>query len=252
MPTVRRVQFLGTPLDALTLEETVALAVEAMRSRLATTHVALNVAKLVHMKTNEELRRDVAGADIIGVDGMGVVWGARMLGINVPERVTGIDLMGHILGECARAGYRPYFLGATRAVVEAAVEEATRAHTGLQFAGYRDGYYRDTQVSDLIEAINASGADCLFVGMPSPRKERFLAAHRHAIKAPFVMGVGGSFDVMAGKVARAPSWIQGAGFEWLYRLCQEPRRLIWRYARTNSLFLFLLLREILGHRTRVN
>ena len=98
---------------------------------------------------------------------------------------------------------------------------------------------------EIVTEINESKADCLFIGMPTPQKERFLSANRVELSTPFVMGVGGSFDVMAGNVSRAPLLFQRRGLEWLFRVLQEPRRLFWRYAETNSWFLFLLTRELL-------
>ena len=239
-----RLEFLGSPLDAITTQQTVAMALEAMHSRAKLTHVALNVAKLVNMQANSILRNDVRSADIIGVDGMGILWGARLLGFDIPERVSGIDLMDAILGKCASTGYRPFFLGGTLEVVTAAVRAAQQTHDGLHFAGFHHGYFLDEEISNVIKEINYSRADCLFVGMPTPRKENFLAKYRSVIDAPFVMGVGGSFDVLAGKVDRAPHWLRTSGFEWLFRLLQEPRRLFWRYVSTNSKFLILVMQAI--------
>lgn len=242
-----RSTFIDAPMDVLTREETVAYALDAIDHHDKVTHCALNVAKLVKMRSNAALHADVCAADIVGIDGMGIVWGARLAGIKVPERVSGIDLMQALLAQCAARGYRPYFLGATAEVVQRAADAARRLYPALEFAGLHDGYFAATDEAGIVAAINASGADCLFVGMPTPRKERFLAAHRSAIDAPFVMGVGGSFDVIAGKVARAPGWAQRAGLEWAFRVAQEPRRMIGRYLSTNTLFLGLMLRELARH-----
>lgn len=239
-----RMEFLGTPLDALSKSETLELILASLHARRQITHSALNVAKLVKMRSNPLLRQDVTSSDIIGVDGMGIVWGARALGMSVPERVAGIDLMLSVLEECARRGYRPFFLGASAEVVRRAAEVATSRYPGLVLAGCHDGYFKPQDDLAVVEAINASGADCLFVGMPTPRKERFLAAYRSRISVPFVMGVGGSFDVLAGKVRRAPLWVQKVGLEWLFRVAQEPRRMIGRYAWTNTIFMLLIVREL--------
>jgi len=239
---------MNTPLDVLTMGETIELITRAIESREKISHVALNVAKLVRMRDDPLLRRDVTGADIIGVDGMGILWAGRLLGCPVPERVTGIDLMNSVLAECAKRSLRPYFLGATPEVVATAAKRAADLHSGLVLAGYRDGYFKADQEAEIVAAINASGADCVFIGMPTPRKERFLAATRQAIDAPFVMGVGGSFDVMAGKVSRAPKWMMASGLEWLYRVIQEPRRMAWRYIETNSRFAVLLTCSLFSER----
>jgi N-acetylglucosaminyldiphosphoundecaprenol N-acetyl-beta-D-mannosaminyltransferase len=135
-------------------------------------------------------------------------------------------------------------LGGTPEVVRAAVRAAQQTYNGLHFAGFHHGYFSDEDIGNVIKEINYSKADCLFVGMPTPRKENFLAKYRSAIDAPFVMGVGGSFDVLAGKVDRAPHWLRSSGFEWLFRLLQEPRRMFWRYLSTNSIFLFLVMQAL--------
>jgi N-acetylglucosaminyldiphosphoundecaprenol N-acetyl-beta-D-mannosaminyltransferase len=116
----------------------------------------------------------------------------------------------------------------------------------LRIAGARDGYFTQDQESALLEEINASGADCLFIGMPTPRKERWLAAYRECLCVPYAMGVGGSFDILAGRVQRAPALLQKTGFEWFYRVLQEPRRMWWRYTRTNFLFAGMLCKGIVN------
>lgn len=241
-----RAEFLGVPIDLLTFEETVRRAIDAMRSRRLTQHVAINVAKLVKLQHDPELRRDVVGSHIVGVDGMGIVWGARALGVPVPERVAGVDLMEQILAACAAQGLRPYFLGARQDVLERAMNEATRRWPGLAFAGARNGYFTPEEEPEIVAAIRESGADCLFIGMPTPRKERFLHRYRDVLDVPFIMGVGGGIDVLAGHVSRAPRAIQRAGLEWLYRIYQEPRRMWWRYVSTNVVYAGLIGRALLA------
>ncbi len=241
-----RKEFLGVPIDLLTFDETVSRAIEAMRTRKLTQHVAINVAKLVKARHNAELKRDIVESHIVGIDGMGIVWGARALGIRVPERVAGIDLMERVLDACAAEGFRPYFLGAKQEVLEAAVAEAQRRWPKLTFAGYRNGYFSSGDEWDVVMTIRESKADCLFIGMPTPRKERFLHSYRETLGVPFIMGVGGSFDVLAGHVERAPSLMQRAGLEWLYRIYQEPGRMWWRYVSTNAVFAGLLGKALVG------
>jgi N-acetylglucosaminyldiphosphoundecaprenol N-acetyl-beta-D-mannosaminyltransferase len=244
--TWQREIFLGCPLDLMTMKQTIALAEQAILRRAQTLHVAVNTAKLINMRRDSELRQDVCGADIINVDGAGVVWGARLLGIAVPERVAGIDLMNSLLDLCNKKGYRPYFLGARRAVVERCIRNITTHYPDVDIAGYRDGYFRPEEEADVVRAIRQSGADCLFVGLSSPLKERFNRKYAREVGVPFVMGVGGSLDVIAGHVRRAPVWMQRAGLEWAFRLAQEPRRMWRRYVRTNSSFAALVLVEIVS------
>jgi N-acetylglucosaminyldiphosphoundecaprenol N-acetyl-beta-D-mannosaminyltransferase len=232
--------FLDVPIDCLTMAETIAAADRAITSQRKLQHVCVNVAKLVAMRRNPELDRDVRASDIISVDGMGIVWGARLFGVDVPERVTGVDVMEGMLLLCADRGYRPYFLGARPEVLERAVANTQARHPALVFAGRRDGYYRPEEEAAIVAEIDAAAADCLFIGMPTPRKERFLARHRAALRVPFIMGVGGGLDVLAGHVRRAPALIQKLGLEWLYRAVQEPLRLGPRYAKTNIAFAAIL------------
>ena len=241
-----RTIFLGVPVDLLSFDDTVARAVGAMTSRQLTRHVALNVAKLVKMQRDAELRRDVVESDIVGIDGMGIVWGARALGLQVPERVAGVDLMERLLAICAIQDFRPYFLGARQDVLGRAVANAVQRWPGLVFAGYRNGYFGAQEEAAVVEDIRRSGADCLFIGMPTPRKERFLHRYRKELGVPFIMGVGGGFDVLAGHVARAPQGVQRAGLEWLFRIYQEPRRMWWRYASTNAQFAGLIGKALLA------
>lgn len=236
-----RVRFLDLPVDIATMDETVGQAAKVMRERGRLQHVALNVAKLVNARTDPLLKQDLETADFVGIDGMGIVIGLRLAGLGDADRVAGIDLMMKLLERCAAEGFRPYFLGATREVVTRAAEVAKERFPGLEFAGIRDGYFDQKQEPEVVAAIRESGADCLFVGMPTPRKERFLAQYREALGVPFIMGVGGSFDVLAGHVNRAPDWMQRSGLEWLYRMIQEPGRMWRRYARTNLAYAGLLI-----------
>ena len=250
-----RKMLLGCPIDILTMAETVELARRAMLSRQRLQHVALNVAKLVNMRRDPALAADIVSSDLVGIDGVGIVWAARCLGLPVKHRVAGIDLLDEVLALCATDGFKPYFLGGTSAVVHKAALRIRQQHPKMSFAGVRDGYFTSAQEPEIVQEIRNSGADCLFIGMPTPYKERFLARHRDTLSVPFIMGVGGSFDVLAGKVRRAPTRMQVWGLEWLYRVYQEPRRMWWRYARTNVAFAAILagaiVRENLFERPRL-
>jgi len=245
----RRAEFLGSPMHLLTMSETLALAEAAMTRRQPLHHTVVNVAKLVAMQQNVELREDVAGADLINIDGAGVVWGARLIGLDVPERVAGIDIMQNLFRLCAERGFRPYLLGAEPHVLAAVVARLGRDHPDLEVAGSRDGYFTAAEEAGIVDAINASHADCLFVALPTPRKERFLRQYRSRLGPSFVMGVGGSFDVYGGKVVRAPRLVQAMGLEWLFRVAQEPRRLWRRYYETNAAYAGLLWRALRDRRT---
>jgi len=226
------------------MAETAGCAVKAMRTRKRLQHVAINVAKIVKARSDETLQSDITGSDIVSVDGMGIILGLRLVGVKIHERVTGIDLLEEVLALCAAERFRPFFLGATARVVQTAADNVCRRFPEIQFAGLHDGYFTPEQEPDIVKLICASDADCLFIGIPTPRKERFLNKYRDDLKVPFIMGVGGSFDVIAGKVTRAPKWMQRSGFEWLYRIYQEPARMWWRYLSTNTIYLGLLLKAL--------
>jgi N-acetylglucosaminyldiphosphoundecaprenol N-acetyl-beta-D-mannosaminyltransferase len=212
-----------------------------MRGGRRLQHVALNVAKFVNMRRDPILRADVAGSDLVGIDGMGIVLAARWFGLPVRERVAGIDLFKELMRVCAEEKFRPFLLGATPQVLRKAASAIEAEFPPIVFAGLRDGYFRPEQESEVVEEIVQSGAHCLFIGMPTPRKERFLARYRATLGVPFIMGVGGTFDVVAGHVSRAPRVMQSMGMEWLYRVYQEPGRMWWRYTRTNTLFAVILM-----------
>ena len=237
----QRTRFLDVPMHTLTMRETLELATQAMLTGKPMHHTVVNVAKVVNMKSDPVLAQDVSEADLINVDGAGVVWGARMFGVDVPERVAGVDIMEAMFRICAENGFRPYLLGAERTVLDKVIARLKRQYPHLTVAGSRDGYFTPHQEEDVLRDINNSGADCLFVAMPTPRKERFLYRYRLVLRPSFIMGVGGSFDVYGGKVRRAPVWMQKLGMEWLFRVLQEPRRLWRRYWVTNRAYVKLLL-----------
>ena len=242
----RRTFFLGCVLDPLSMAETVELIEEAMVQRRVLQHVVVNVAKLVYLQDNRALYDDVMGSDLINVDGMGVVWGARFMGLQIPERVAGVDLMDRILALCAEKGFRPYILGAKPDVLRQAVDNIRAKYPALEFAGVQDGYYDRDREQEVMQAIRDSRPDCLFIAISSPHKERIMSCYKEFLEIPFIMGVGGSVDVMAGHVDRAPGWMQVMGAEWVYRLWQEPRRMWKRYLVTNSRYAWLLLKARLG------
>jgi N-acetylglucosaminyldiphosphoundecaprenol N-acetyl-beta-D-mannosaminyltransferase len=234
---------LGCELDRLDLDATVARCEAVIESRGFAQHMAINAAKLVEMQRDARLREIVRGCELVNADGQAVVWASRVLGDPLPERVAGIDLMEALFERAEQKGYRVYVLGARADVLERAMERARERWPGLQLAGYRDGYFAPDQDAEVAGAIRAARTDVLFVAMSSPRKEYFLGEHGRSTGAPFVMGVGGSIDVMAGVTRRAPRLMQKLGLEWLFRLGQEPRRLLRRYVVTNARFMALVLRE---------
>ncbi|MFD1555156.1 WecB/TagA/CpsF family glycosyltransferase [Paraburkholderia silviterrae] len=229
----------GTKVDVATMDETVQKIMTRIDRQQFTQHVVVNVAKLVNMQSDEALAAAVSGCDIINIDGMGVVWGARALGYRIPERIAGIDLFDRLLSAAASRRYPVFFLGATEAVLASAVEQCRARYRSLEIAGSHHGYFWGNE-RDVADVIRRSGARLLFVAITSPKKERFINDWGRELGVDFVMGVGGTFDVVAGKVRRAPLWMQRCGLEWFFRVLQEPRRMWKRYLITNSAFLFMV------------
>ena len=244
-----RVDVLDCPVDALDMDATVARCSELIEAGGFHQHVAINAAKLVAMHDDPQLRDIVVGCDVISADGQSVVWASRLLGAPLPERVAGVDLMDRLLAEAELRGYGVFILGARADVLDEAVRRIRERHPQITIAGARDGYFSDAEEAEVCEEIRSSGAHILFVAISSPRKELFLGEHGPSLEVPFVMGVGGSIDVMAGITKRAPRLWQRLGIEWLYRLLQEPRRMFRRYAVTNVRFLLLLGRAVAARRT---
>jgi N-acetylglucosaminyldiphosphoundecaprenol N-acetyl-beta-D-mannosaminyltransferase len=233
----------GLPVDALTMRQAVARCTDAIKNGEHLSVGVLNAAKVVAMRRNPQLREAVAECDMILADGQAVVWASRVLGAPLPERVAGIDLFTELLAEAAERGYRVYFLGARPEVLARMMDEVGRRFPGLPVARARDGYYQAGEEAEVAGDIRQSGADILFMGMSSPRKEVFLSEWGPATGANVIHGVGGSFDVLAGLTRRAPVWWQDHGLEWLYRASQEPVRLGRRYLTTNMSFIALVARE---------
>ncbi len=228
------------------MDETVNFIKDRIQANQFTQHVVVNVAKLVHMQNDAQLRESVEACDIINIDGMGVVLGARFLGHDVAERVAGVDLFYNLIAMSEQESFSVYLLGATDDVVTETAKRLQAQHPKLKLAGFHHGYFWDDEES-VVNAIKASGAKLLFVAITSPKKENFINKWQDRLGVDFVMGVGGTFDVVAGKVNRAPLWMQRYGLEWFYRIIQEPRRMWKRYLVTNSKFAWYLLREKLFH-----
>ena len=240
-----RADILGCAIDRLDLPGTLATIEDTIARRSYTQHMAINAAKLVAMRDDPELCGIIDGCGLVTADGQSVVWASRLLGDPLPERVAGIDLMEALLGLAEQRGYRVYFLGARSDVLARALERLQARFPRLEIAGARDGYFDDEEADEVCAAIRASRADILFVAMSSPRKEYFLGEFGPALGAAFVMGVGGSIDVIAGITRRAPVALRRLGLEWLFRLIQEPRRMFRRYAVTNTRFIGLLAHALL-------
>lgn len=244
MSSMERVQMFDCQMDAATMEDTVTHICDAIDRGDFLQHGAINVGKLVNMQNNPDLHAAVNACDVISIDGMGLVWSGRLLGLPIPERVTGIDLFRQLIARSAQRGYPVYLLGAREEIVQETARVLQSEHPELILAGYHHGYFWDDETA-VVEEIRASGAKLLFVAITSPRKEVFIETWKNDFGVNFAMGVGGTFDVVAGKVKRAPGWMQAAGLEWFYRVLQEPQRMFKRYLTTNAKFAWMLTRSLI-------
>lgn len=240
---------LGLSFNAVTMDEALRQCMELCRGPRAThTVVTANASHLCMMRRDPCLARACRAAELIVADGMSVVWALRATGQTAPERVAGIDLMARLLAAAEANGLSVYFLGARQDVVTELVRRCQARYPDIKIAGCRNGYFTTKDHPAIIEEIRASGAHMLFVGMPSPFKETWCEQHREMLNVPLIMGVGGSFDVLAGFIQRAPQWVQSAGFEWFWRLLMEPRKLWKRYLLTNAEFVWLAGWEVAERR----
>lgn len=248
-----KVDFLGIPVDSHTMEETIARIDEAIQANEHITHVVINAGKVVSMMKDRELFNSVLSCDIINADGQSIVWAAKFLGKKLPGRVAGVDLMQELIKLAAERGYKCFFLGATEEVVKKVVERYKREYGPSIIAGYRNGYFSADEEPHVAKQIAESGAQMLFVAITSPKKEKFLHKYEKVLsKVNFTMGVGGTFDILAGLTKRAPKWMQKMGMEWFVRLAQEPGRMWKRYLVGNTTFVYIVVRERMKSKKKVN
>lgn len=238
-----RVNLMGTPIDNLTMNETLDLINHAIERKEHIHHTVVNAGKIVAMHSNAQLRESVVNADIINADGQAVVWASKILGTPLKERVAGVDLMSRLMELAFTQHYKVFFFGAREEILKKMVSHYSDLYSAEMIAGYRNGYFKKEEEKAIARQIADSGANMLFVAITSPIKENFLYENREMLRnVNFIMGVGGSFDVVAGYVKRAPVWMQRSGLEWLFRVYQEPRRMFKRYLVGNFKFIQLVIK----------
>lgn len=206
------------------MQETVAYLTQAIEERRLHRVVTGNPIMLMVGLDNPSFHRTLASADLVVPDGAGVVWAARRLNEPVQERVAGFDLMHELLGVGNRKGWSAYLLGASSEIIETAYEKLKQQYPGVRFVGCRDGYFTDTEDREVVAAVREAKPDLLFVARATINQEPWIEKYQDELGVPVIMGVGGSFDVIAGKLKRAPALFRKMGMEWFYRLLQEPTR----------------------------
>ncbi|MDR2089820.1 MAG: WecB/TagA/CpsF family glycosyltransferase [Clostridiales Family XIII bacterium] len=232
----RRIRILDIPVDRVTRAEAAEIFDALMRTEGCSLIVTPNSEILWNASKDAELKAILSDADLIIPDGIGLVYASRIIGSPLSERVTGIDFLDEALRRLAAAGESIYLLGSAPGIAEKAAERMRAHRPGLRVAGVRHGYYRPEEEAAIVGEINASGAAFLCAALGSPKQERFIHAHREALRVRAAIGVGGSLDVWAGAQKRAPAFFREHGLEWLYRLARQPSRI----KRAAALPLFML------------
>lgn len=231
----RRAEFVGCPVDCLSSDKLLQELSDSIRGKLPAKVIQfVNANKVAMVRKDPSMAALLQRADYVLADGQPMLPLASMLGLKIPERIDGIGLMHKLLKLADREGFSVYLLGAKQEIVEECVRRIREEMPGVKMAGFRNGYFSKDEIPEIAAVVRAAEPDFLFLGMGSPMKERLADEWKEKLGARVIQGVGGSFDVMAGMVNRAPQWMQRVGIEWFYRVLQEPRRMFWRYTTTNS------------------
>lgn len=223
------------------MEEALASIERFIQERLPRQVVTVDANALVLAQRDVEFRQILSEADLITPDGIGILWAAQRCGTPLPERVPGVELMAKLVQLSQEKGYRLFLLGAAPKVAEAAACNLLNRYPAAQLVGTHHGYFQPEEEPDLLERIRQVKPDVLLVAMGMPKQEKWIAAHKQRLQVPVSIGVGGSFDVFAGRVKRAPPFFQKHGLEWLWRLMQDPRKL--SKVRNLPYFVWLVIRK---------
>ena len=221
---LKQVEILGVNVNSLTMAQ----AVEAVQQFIAEKKVALvataNAEMLMRATQDEELKDILNQADLVVPDGAGTVWAAGHLGDPMPERVAGFDLAQELMREAPSRGDRVYFFGSAPGVADKAKAKAEELYPGIQVVGVRNGFFSEADEPQIIADIRAAKPDILLAALGVPKQEKWLKKHMQELQVPVSIGVGGTLDVMAGVMERAPLWMQKAKLEWLFRGLKQPSR----------------------------
>ena len=228
----------------LARSEFISVIREHIEKRTPLIQFGVNSATVVDIRKDDFYRTVLKDTDLVNVDGMSVVWALRLFGYRIPERVATPDLAKDVIEMAALSGFTVYLLGAREDVINSCVKNLQNNYPDLRIAGSRNGYFLPVEEQKIVEQINDVHPDILLLGMSSPQKEFFVKNNKAQLKAKYILGVGGYFDILSGNTRRAPVWMQVTGLEWLFRLIQEPGRMWNRYLIGNFRFLWLVLTEL--------
>lgn len=224
MITKDKADILGAIVDIVNTSQALQ-RIRELRHKGQPSHIITLNAEIVYQAQEDpDLMRIINEADLVTPDGIGIVWAGQKLGYPFKERVTGIDLLYQLCAEAAKEGWRVYLLGAAPGVAAEAGRKLCCAYPGLQICGCHDGYFTDQEMESLTAEMKEAHPDLLFVALGAPKQEFWIRQYKELLDVPILIGVGGSFDVVAGIKERAPQWMIKANLEWLYRLLKEPSR----------------------------
>jgi len=234
----KRIDLLGFPVDNLTTDEILDTMNETIAANKKMQIVPINANKLYQVRENKKLAHILKSAEMV-IPEYAIVWGSRIIGTPLIEHVGGVMLMRAMLENSSKKNYKFYFLGAKEEIVKTMVEKLEQDYEGIRIAGWHHGYFEDEK--KMVQKINESGANILLAALGTPKQEYFLNTYKSMLNPSVMMGVGGSFDVFAGLRQETPSYLRH-GFEWIYRLAQDPRNLWKRYMTTNPYFVYRVFR----------
>lgn len=244
----KRVEILGVPVDCVTMDQAVDWVEAMMSSDKAHGVIAVNPEKVMKASQDPVLLEQLQTTSLLIPDGIGVVFGIRLLGLGKAQRVPGAELMPKLCEIAALKGYKIFLFGATAEVNKGAMVALQTQYPSLNIVGARHGYVQEADMPALIEEINASQADLLFLALGSPKQELWMSKYLPSLHVKVCQGVGGTFDVIAGRVKRAPVMFRTVHLEWFYRLLAQPRRILRQTAL--PLFTYHLLRQRLIEATQ--
>lgn len=222
----RRISVLNVLIDSVNMKQALKIIEDFIAERKPCLVATANAEMVMMAQRDTELAKALQDAALVVPDGAGVVWAARYQGYEMPERVAGYDLVQRLLSESAIKGYNVFLFGGAPGIAERAGRIMKSKCPGLRIVGICDGFFSEADEDEIIEKIKSSQADILLVALGVPKQEKWLSKHIHDLNVPVSIGVGGTFDVMAGAVKRAPLWMQRANLEWLFRLMSQPQRAI--------------------------
>ncbi len=219
-----RVNILGVKVDAVTMSQAVERVANLIDAGKPSIVATANAEMLLRATHDAELKDILNAASLVVPDGAGTVWAARHLGHRMPERVAGFDLVQQLMKVAPVKGWRFFLFGSAPTIADKAKSKAEQLYPGIKIVGTRNGYFTASDEPEIISRIKSSRPDILLAALGVPKQEKWLAKFRDELNVPVSIGVGGTFDVMAGVVKRAPLWMQRARLEWLFRAMLQPSR----------------------------